>query len=135
MKRRTALKLMGAAGASASVSGCSGILGGCGPGETEIGAVAGEFTATDETPTATVASPEDREAVSITGTVQSVGDGDIVLDDGTGAAKLTNLYSRTTAETVGSGDCVQARGIPFAPESGGDYDVRLLVDGLGPADD
>jgi len=134
MNRRTALKLLGAAGVTASVSGCSGILGGCGPGENEIGSVSGRFDTPEATATTRGATAEDREAVSITGEIQSVGDGEIVVDDGTGTAELTNLYSPTTAETVEAGDCVQASGTPFPPAEGSGHDIRLLVEELGPTD-
>lgn len=137
MNRRTALKLVGAASASASVSGCSGILGSgdCGPGDDEIGALAGEVNATETTSPPAAASTADGESASITGEIQSTGDGEVVIDDGTGTAKLTTLFGGFTARNVDDGDCAQASGIPFAPEADSDNDIRLLVEDGGPADD
>ncbi|WP_324663658.1 hypothetical protein [Haloarcula sediminis] len=136
MKRRQTLKVVGAAGVSASVAGCSGILGGgCGPGEDEIGTLAEEVDASEATSTAAEASTEDRESASITGEIQSIGDSEVVIDDGTGTAKLTTLFGGFTAENVGEGDCAQATGIPFAPEESSDNDIRLLVEDVGVAND
>ena len=134
MKRRQTLRLVGAAGASASVSGCIGLLGGCGPGEDEIGTLAEAVGATGATSTPPAASTDDREPVSITGEISSVGDNEVVIDDGTGWAKLTALFGGATAESVEEGDCIQATGIPFAPEDGSDYDIRLLVEEVGLVD-
>ncbi len=134
MKRRKTLKIMGAAGATASVAGCSGILGGCGPGENEIGALAEDVN--DEEPaTAEETSTGDGETVSITGEIQSVGDNEIIVDDGTGTAKLTTLFGGFETQNVGEGDCAEASGIPFAPEDGSDNDIRFLVDKVGLADE
>ena len=131
MKRRKTLKIIGAVGASASVAGCSGILGGgCGPGEDEIGTLAEEVNAT-EAGTAT----GNRDSASITGEIQSIGDNEVVIDDGTGTAELTTLFGGFTAQNVGEGDCVQAAGVPFAPEDGSDDDIRLLVEEVGVADE
>ena len=129
MKRRKTLKLVGAAGVSASVSGCSGILGGCGPGENEIGAIAEDVNATEEAETG------ESETVSITGEIQSIGDNAVIVDDGTGTAKLTTLVGGFTTENVGEGDCAEASGIPFAPEEGSDNDIRFLVDEVGLANE
>ncbi|WP_262174847.1 hypothetical protein [Haloarcula laminariae] len=136
MKRRKTLKIVGAAGVSASVAGCSGILGGgCGPGEDEIGTLAEEVNEGGATSTAAEASTEDRESASITGEIQSIGDNAVIVDDGTGTAKLTTLFGGFTAQNVGEGDCAQATGIPFAPEEGSDNDIQFLVEDVGLADD
>ena len=129
MKRRKTLKLVGAASVSASVSGYSGILGGCGPGENEIGAIAEDVNATEEAETG------ESETVSITGEIQSIGDNAVIVDDGTGTAKLTTLVGGFTTENVGEGDCAEASGIPFAPEEGSDNDIRFLVDEVGLANE
>ncbi|MFC6756445.1 MULTISPECIES: hypothetical protein [Haloarcula] len=134
MKRRKTLKIMGAAGATASVAGCSGILGGCGPGENEIGALA-EAVNSEESSTAEEAATGDSETVSITGEIQSIGDNEVIIDDGTGTAKLTTLVGGFETENVGEGDCAEASGIPFAPEDGSDNDIRFLVDDVGLADE
>ena len=135
MKRRKTLKLVGAAGVSASVSGCSGILGGCGPGENEIGALAEDVNAAEETSTAKEAETGESEMVSITGEIQSIGDNEVIVDDGTGTAKLTTLIGGFTSKNVGEGDCAEASGIPFAPEEGSDNEIRFLVDEVGLANE
>jgi len=135
MKRRKTLKIVGAAGASVSVAGCSGILGGCGPGENEIGALAEDVNSTEEPSTAEEASTGDSETVSITGEIQSIGDNEVIVDDGTGTAKLTTLFGGFTAENVGEGDCAQASGIAFPPEDGSDNDIQLLVESVGLANE
>jgi len=132
MKRRQTLQGIGAVGVSAWVSGCSGILGGCGPGEDEIGTVAEEANATEATATA-AADSEDAETVSITGEIQSLGERDIGIDDGTGTAKLTTMFGRATPRNVAEGDCVQATGYPYTPSDGSDADIGLLVETLDPA--
>lgn len=129
MKRRKTLQVIGAASVSASVAGCSGLLGGCGPGEDEIGTVAEEVNATEETVTAAA----DSETVSITGEIQSLGERDIVIDDGTGTAKLTTLFGRFTARNISEGDCAQATGYPYTPTDDGDADIGLLVENIDPA--
>jgi len=134
MKRRKTLKIMGVAGISASVSGCSGILGSCGPGENEIGALAEDVNPTDEASTAAEAETGDSETVRITGEIQSIGDNEVIIDDGTGTAKLTTLFGGFTARNVEEGDCAQASGIPFVPEDSSDNDIRLLVEEVGLAD-
>lgn len=121
------MKLIGTAGAGASVSGCSGILGGCGPGDDEIGTVTENVNAT--------ASAGAAGTVSITGEIRSVGETDIVVDDGTGTAKLTTLFGSAPPRNVDDGDCARASGVPFPAAPDSDYDVRLLVERLGPADD
>lgn len=130
MKRRQTLKLVGAAGASASVSGCSGLLGDgdCGPGEDEIAALAEAVNAT------ATGSTDERERASIAGKIQSSGD-DVRINDGTGAAKLVGLFGGETERTVREGDCTQVTGIPLAPEADSDTDIRLLVEELGLAED
>ncbi|MBX0305271.1 hypothetical protein EGD98_16535 [Halomicroarcula sp. F24A] len=134
MKRRKTLKIMAAAGATASMAGCSGILGGCGPGEDEIGTVA-EDVNNEEPSTAEEASTGDGDSVSITGEIQSIGDNEVIIDDGTGTAKLTTLFGGFETQNVGEGDCAEASGIPFAPEDGSDNDIRLLVEDVGLANE
>jgi len=134
MKRRKTLKIMGAAGATASVAGCSGILGGCGPGENEIGAVA-EDVNSEAPSTAEEVSTGDGETVSITGEIQSIGDNEVIIDDGTGRAKLTTLFGGFETQNVGEGDCAEATGIPFGPGEGSDNDIRLLVEDVGLANE
>ena len=135
MKRRKTLKIMGAAGASASVAGCSGILGGCGPGENEIGTLAEDVDQTAEPSTAEEAQTGDGESVSITGEIQSIGDNEVIIDDGTGTAKLTTLFGGFETQNVGEGDCAEASGIPLGPEDGSDNDIRLLVEEVGLANE
>ena len=129
MKRRQTLKFVGAAGVSASMSGCSGLLGGggCGPGEDEIASLA-------EAVNATATATDDRERASVTGEIQSSGD-DVRIDDGTGTATVVGLFGGETERTVREGDCTQVTGIPLAPEGDSDADIRLLVEELGLAED
>ncbi|MBX0288136.1 hypothetical protein [Haloarcula salinisoli] len=116
------------------MAGCSGILGGCGPGEDEIGTVA-EDVNNEEPSTAEEASTGDGDSVSITGEIQSIGDNEVIIDDGTGTAKLTTLFGGFETQNVGEGDCAEASGIPFAPEDGSDNDIRLLVEDVGLANE
>lgn len=138
MKRRQALKVMGAAGATASVAGCSGILGGgCGPGEDEIGELAEIVNRTGTPPEeAESTSTGTSELPSVEGKIQSIGDNEIIIDDGTGTAKLTTLDGSGFQTTnVGEGDCAQATGFPLPPEDDADYDIRFIVDEIGLADE
>lgn len=134
MKRRQTLKLMGAVGATASMAGC-GVLGGCGPGKNEIG-----HLAKVEKGTATRPGGQDSAGTytepNVVGEIQSIGDNEIIIDDGTGTAKLTTRRGGGFQTTnVGEGDCAEATGDPDLPEDGADYDLTFYVDEIGLANE
>jgi hypothetical protein len=131
MKRRTLLGDLGAAGAAVSLAGCS-LLGGCGPGDDEIGDLADRVRS--ETPTPEPDSTATEEAVRVKGSIQSVSEEAVVIDDGTGTAKLLALggfYVRNVEE----GDCARATGYPTEPEDDADVDVTILITEMGLAED
>jgi hypothetical protein len=127
MKRRALLRDLGAAGAAVSLAGCS-LLGGCGPGDDEIGDLAAQVRT--ETPTPPVDSTATEGEVRVKGSVRSVSEEAVVIDDGTGTAKLLSrdgFYARNAEE----GDCARATGLPIEPEADADVDVTILVTDIG----
>jgi predicted small secreted protein len=91
------------------LTGCAALPGvgpGCGPGGTDIGAIDGN--ASD---------------VEFKGTLVEINESAMVLDDGTGQARLL-LTSDLTGE-ASSGDCIVARGAAQS-ESDGGPDVVML---------
>lgn len=127
MKRRDVLRGVGAAGAAASLAGCS-LPGGCGPGEDAIGDLAASVAS--ETPTPEADSTQTAEEVRVKGSIQSASEDEVVVDDGTGTAKLLALGG-FDVRTVEAGDCAWATGFPTAPEDDADVDVTILVTEVG----
>lgn len=122
--RRDLLGTIGAAGLTTTVAGCSSLLGGsCGPGEDTIEELA---TAEDEGENDSSDDTLDR----ITGEIQSISDDEIVLDDGTGTARLTTLGGGFEVQNVGAGDCAWATGVG-APTDDEEVDVLFLVRSVG----
>lgn len=121
MKRRDLLRAVGAAGASTAVAGCGAgsILSDCGPGDVEIetladGGTAGEATA-------------DGASSRIEGTVVSIEQTGIVIDDGTGRARVLTFDDGFDTRNVDEGDCVRASGIAV-PSERRDLDIEFLAE-------
>lgn len=125
VNRRDLLGTIGAAGLTTTLAGCSSVLGGsCGPGEDAI-----EDLATDAGDAENDSSSDD-SLDRITGEIQSIADDEIVIDDGTGTARLTTLGGGFEVQNVGAGDCAWATGVG-APADDEDVDVLFLVQSVG----
>lgn len=136
MRRRKTLKLLGTAGVATSLSGCSSILGGgCGLGEDEIGSIAADLETTAAGTSDPSAGTDESSSVDVVGEIQSIGDNEVIIDDGTGVAKLTTLFGGFETQNVGSGDCAEAAGIPLPPEDGSDNDIQILIEEIGLANE
>jgi len=136
MKRRKTVQMLGTAGVAATVSGCGSMLGGsCGPGEDEIGAVATRVgSAESGTAEGSTATSED-PSVSVVGEIQSIGENEVIIDDGTGVAKLTTLTGGFRIQNVGEGDCASATGVAVPPEEERGNDVQIFIEEIGLADE
>lgn len=92
-----------------ALSGCAALplVGpGCGPGETDIGAIEG-----------------DASEVQIKGEVTKLNASAMILDDGTGQAQL--VLTQDLSGQVSPGDCVIARG-PAEGQSDGDREAVMV---------
>jgi hypothetical protein len=134
MNRRDVLKRTGAVaavGGATSVAGC-GVLGSCGPGETEIGTLAEEARQDDgTTETETADSQTTEELPRVVGTIQEATEQEIILEDGTGRASLQTLGGGFQLQNVGSGDCAYAVGFAVEPDGETDADVTIVVTDVG----
>lgn len=132
MNRRDVLRRAGGAiavGAATSIAGC-GILGSCGPGETEISALA-TAARRAETETTTDGAETTEDLPRVVGEIQEAAESEIVIDDGTGRASLQTLGGGFQLQNVGSGDCAYAVGFPIEPDEGTDADVTIVVTDVG----
>lgn len=144
MNRRDVLRrtgAMAAAGGMTSIAGC-GVLGSCGPGEREIGALAEEakteeteteVTEAEETETESEgdASQTTEELPRVVGTIKEATQSEVVIDDGTGRASLQTLGGGFQLQNVGEGDCAYAVGFPIEPKESTDADVTIIVTDIG----
>jgi len=134
MNRRDVLKRTGAVtavGGATSIAGC-GVLGSCGPGETEIGTLAEEARQDDEgTETETGDAQTTEELPRVVGTIEEATEEEILLEDGTGRASLQTLGGGFQLQNVGSGDCAYAVGFPVEPDGETDADVTIVVTDVG----
>lgn len=134
MNRRDVLKQTGAVtavGGMTSIAGC-GVLGSCGPGETEISALAEEARQADEeTETEGADSQTTEELPRVVGTIEEATQEEIIIEDGTGRASLQTLGGGFQLQNVGSGDCAYAVGFPVEPDGERDADVTIVVTDVG----
>jgi hypothetical protein len=139
MDRRDVLKAAGATTATATLAGCSSIplLGPCGPGESEIGQIAQQAGSSGDGGGGGGGTTDSDDSLSsIKGSIQSMSEDSVVIDDGTGTAQLTTLTGGGfVSQNVGEGDCVVAEGVGIEPQDGTDADVTFIVTDVSLADD
>ena len=134
MERRRVLRAVGV-GSVVGVAGCAGdVLGGCGPGPTEIGTAADEAASRggDDSGGGQGGDGNDSgqggdELVEIEGSADSISEAEIRISDGTGTAALRTLGRGFRTAEVNVGDCVEASGAPVGPGENGEVDVVVLV--------
>lgn len=134
MNRRDVLRQTGAVtavGGMTSIAGC-GVLGSCGPGETEIETLAEEARQDDEaTETETDDAQTTEELPRVVGTIEEATQEEILIEDGTGRASLQTLGGGFELQNVGSGDCAYAVGFPVEPDEDTGADVTIIVTDIG----
>ena len=125
MERRRVLRAVGV-GSVVGVAGCTGdVLGGCGPGPTEIGTAADE--AASRGGDGNSGGQGGDELVEIEGSADSISEAEIRISDGTGTAALRTLGEGFRTAEVNVGDCVEASGAPVGPGESDEVDVVVLV--------
>ncbi|MFC6952373.1 hypothetical protein [Halorubellus litoreus] len=137
MNRRDVLKRAGAAtaaGGMASVAGC-GVLGSCGPGENEIGALAERAREQDEETESGNESGSGSETTEelprVVGAIEKATQSEVIVDDGTGRASLQTLGGGFQLQNIENGDCAYAVGFPIEPDAETDADVTIIVTDIG----
>ena len=136
MNRRAVLRRAGAvtaAGGMTSVAGC-GVLGSCGPGENEIGALAErarEQAEGTESENASSGSEPTEERPRVVGAIEKATQSEVVVDDGTGRASLQTLGGGFQLQNIENGDCAYAVGFPIEPDAETDADVTIIVTDIG----
>jgi Ca2+-binding RTX toxin-like protein len=152
MERRRVLRAVGV-GSVVGVAGCAGdVLGGCGPGPTEIGTAADEAASRggDGNDSGQGGDGNDGgqggdgsdggqggdgndsgqggdELVEIEGSADSISEAEIRISDGTGTAALRTLGRGFRTAEVNVGDCVEASSAPVGPGESDEVDVVVLV--------
>jgi len=143
MERRRVLRAVGV-GSVVGVAGCAGdVLGGCGPGPTEIGTAADEAASRggDGNDSGQSGDGNDSgqggdgndsgqggdEPVDVEGAADSISEAEIRISDGTGTAALRTLGRGFRTAEVNVGDCVEASGAPVGPGESDEVDVVVLV--------
>ncbi|WP_227133986.1 hypothetical protein [Halorubellus salinus] len=136
MNRRAVLRRAGAAAAASgmtSVAGC-GVLGSCGPGENEIGALAErarEQAEETESENASTGSETTEELPRVVGAIEKATQSEVAIDDGTGRASLQTLGGGFQLQNIETGDCAYAVGFPIEPDAETDADVTIIVTDIG----
>ncbi len=116
-----------------SVAGC-GVLGSCGPGENEIGALAErarEQAEETESENASTGSETTEELPRVVGAIEKATQSEVAIDDGTGRASLQTLGGGFQLQNIETGDCAYAVGFPIEPDAETDADVTIIVTDIG----